>query len=164
MTNGWGIYREIALRWISMNPTDDKSTLVQVMAWCRQATSHYLSQCWPRSLSPYGVTRPQWVNTLSSERCGSNFTDVLFKSILRIGNLITSHVIHLRSGPQNPKSTINISSGGGHQAITWTNVDLDVCHHMAKMTTLCMLSFWRKLIFILWYLSTSRWHTVKSLI
>ena len=22
--------------------TDDKSTLVQVMAWCRQATSHYL--------------------------------------------------------------------------------------------------------------------------
>ena len=37
----------------------DKSTLVQVMAWCRQATSHYLSQCWPRSLSPYGVTRPQ---------------------------------------------------------------------------------------------------------
>ena len=42
--------------------TDDKSTLVQVMAWCRQATSHYLSQCWPRSLSPYGVTSPQWVN------------------------------------------------------------------------------------------------------
>ena len=25
-----------------------------VMAWCRQATSHYLSQCWPRSMSPYG--------------------------------------------------------------------------------------------------------------
>ena len=41
---------------------DDQSTLVQVMAWCRQATSHYLSQCWPRSLLPYGVTRPQWVN------------------------------------------------------------------------------------------------------
>ena len=37
------------------------STLVQVMAWCRQATSHYLSQCWPRYVSPYGVTRPQWV-------------------------------------------------------------------------------------------------------
>ena len=44
-----------------MSVTYDKSTLVQVMAWCRQATSHYLSQCWPRSLSPYGVTRPQWV-------------------------------------------------------------------------------------------------------
>ena len=33
------------------------------MAWCRQATSHYLSQCWPRSLSPYDVTRTQWVNS-----------------------------------------------------------------------------------------------------
>ena len=30
-----------------LNLTDDKSALVQVMAWCRQATSHYLSQCWP---------------------------------------------------------------------------------------------------------------------
>ena len=39
----------------------DKSTLFQVMAWCCQATSHYLSQCWLSSLSPYGVARPQWV-------------------------------------------------------------------------------------------------------
>ena len=52
-----------ALRWMPQNVTDDKSTLVQVMAWCRQATSHYLSQCWPRSMSPYGVIRPQWVNS-----------------------------------------------------------------------------------------------------
>ena len=52
---------EIALIWISLDFTDDQSTLVQVMAWCRQATSHYLSQSWPRSLSTNGVTRPQWV-------------------------------------------------------------------------------------------------------
>ena len=38
--------------------------MVQVMDWCRQARSHHLSQCWPRSISPYGVTRPQWVNIL----------------------------------------------------------------------------------------------------
>ena len=55
---------ETALRSMPQNPSDDKSTLVQVMAWCRQAASHYLSQCCPRSLSPYGVTRPQWVNSL----------------------------------------------------------------------------------------------------
>ena len=60
--DGWGISCEIALIWMSLDFTDDQSTLVQVMAWCRQATSHYLSQCWPRSLSPYGITRPQWVN------------------------------------------------------------------------------------------------------
>ena len=54
--------RKTVVRWMPQNSADDKSTLVQVMAWCHQATSHYLSQCWPRSLSPYGVTRPQWVN------------------------------------------------------------------------------------------------------
>ena len=62
--DGWGISCELALRWMSLDLTDDKSTLVQVMAWCRQATSYYLSQCWPRLLSPYGVTRPQCVKTM----------------------------------------------------------------------------------------------------
>ena len=42
--------------------TDDESKLVQVMAWCHQATSHYLSQCWPSSMLPCGVIRPQWVD------------------------------------------------------------------------------------------------------
>ena len=45
-------------------PSDEyHRTLVQVMAWCRQATSHYMNQCWPRSLPPYGITRPHWVKT-----------------------------------------------------------------------------------------------------
>ena len=61
---GWHIFCEIALIWMSLDFTDDQSTLVQVMAWCRQATSHYLSQCWPRSLMPYSITRPQWVNLI----------------------------------------------------------------------------------------------------
>ena len=39
-----------------------KSTLVKVMAWCHKATSHYLNQCWPRSLMPYGITIPQWID------------------------------------------------------------------------------------------------------
>ena len=51
------------LRWMPQDLTDDKSTLVQVMAWCHQATSHYLNQCWQRSPMPYGITRPQWVKT-----------------------------------------------------------------------------------------------------
>ena len=62
VTDGWGISCEIGITWMSLDFADDQSTLVQIMAWCRQATSHYLSQCWPRSLLPYGVTRPQWVN------------------------------------------------------------------------------------------------------
>ena len=73
--NGWVNNREagdlrchrshynITVMWMSLNFTDDKSTPVLVMAWCHQATSHYLSQCWPRSILPYGVTKPQWVNS-----------------------------------------------------------------------------------------------------
>ena len=48
----WGISCEIALIRMSLDFTDDQSTLDQVMAWCRQAISHYLSQCWPRPQSP----------------------------------------------------------------------------------------------------------------
>ena len=33
---------------------NDKSTLVHVTAWCCQAASHCLSQCWPKYMSPYG--------------------------------------------------------------------------------------------------------------
>ena len=66
VNDSWGISYELALRWMPQGLTDDKS-LVQVMAWCRQATSHYLSQCWSRSMSPNGITRPQWVkpNTIN---------------------------------------------------------------------------------------------------
>ena len=45
-----------ALRWMPQGLTDDKATLVQVISWCRQATSHYLSQCWLSSLLPYKLT------------------------------------------------------------------------------------------------------------
>ena len=59
----WGISNKTALIWMSLDFTVDQSTLVQVVAWCRQATSHYLSQCWPRSLSPCGFTMSQLVLT-----------------------------------------------------------------------------------------------------
>ena len=72
VTDGWGISCKIALRWMPLDLTDDESTLVQVMAWCCQATSHYLSQCWPRFMSPYGVTRSQWVNLTWLTKCHSS--------------------------------------------------------------------------------------------
>ena len=60
------ISSEIASRWMPQNFIDDKSTLVQVMAWCRQATSHYLSQV-GRSILPYhqayGI---RWANEYST--------------------------------------------------------------------------------------------------
>ena len=49
---------EIALRWMPLDLIDEESTLVQVMARCCQAASHYLSQCCPRSVLQFGITRP----------------------------------------------------------------------------------------------------------
>ena len=62
--DGWGIPWKIALTWMSRNITDVKSTLLQVMACCHQATCHYLSQ----SMSPYGATRPQCVKALAPSK------------------------------------------------------------------------------------------------
>ena len=61
MIDGRCISCEIAQIWISLDFTDDQWTLVQVMVWCCQETSHYLNQCWSRSLTPYGITRTQWI-------------------------------------------------------------------------------------------------------
>ena len=41
--DGCGSSCEITLRWLALNLTDDKSTLVQVKAWCQQATSTWVN-------------------------------------------------------------------------------------------------------------------------
>ena len=74
--DGWGTSSEISLIWMSLDFTDDQSTLVQVMARCRQATSHYLSQCWPRFLPPYDITRPQCVRHVIYSICETIFTNI----------------------------------------------------------------------------------------
>ena len=44
---------------------------------CRQATSHYLSQCWPRSMSP------QWVNVLATQGTHFKTQDIWSHGIAR---------------------------------------------------------------------------------
>ena len=63
--SSWGTCCKIALKWMPRNLTNKKWTLVQIMAWCHQATSHYTGQSWPRSLSPCG---PQWVLSWSMNK------------------------------------------------------------------------------------------------
>ena len=62
-----GTHYEIVLRCMPQNFSNEKSILVQVMAWCRQTPSHYLSQCWPISVWSYGITwHNELINTHSS--------------------------------------------------------------------------------------------------
>ena len=71
-------FNEISLRRMPVNTFHDQSTLAQAMAWCQQATSQYLNQCWPRSQIPYGVTRPQWLKIINrcTQTYGSEATSV----------------------------------------------------------------------------------------
>ena len=67
--------------------------------YSRRVTNRYLNQCWSRSMSPYGVVKPQWVNFLASVRCGNNVKICIFKLIIRNtsmgieSNLILSYLI-----------------------------------------------------------------------
>ena len=59
LSNTFRYFRENDLRLMTRELTDDKWTFFHVMAWCRQVTNLCLSQCWPKSISPYDITRAQ---------------------------------------------------------------------------------------------------------
>ena len=123
---------------MSLDFTDDQSTMVQAMAWCRQATSHYLSQCWPRSLLPYGVSRPEWVNSLVPERCGNNFKSNAFRNLIFRIVAWTFSVILLsgechRTSLMRSQHWIRQWLGAiRQQAITWANIDLVLWSHITR--------------------------------
>ena len=105
---------EVLLMKLSLNLVDDRSTLVQVMAWCHQATSHYLSQCWPRFTSSYGVTRLKWVKPIVSTiiilLCSSSLFNIICFS--------TSGVTRL------------IRLGKAVQTQKYINETVDLCHSL----------------------------------
>ena len=102
LIDGWDSCCEIALKRMSLDLTDDKSTLVQIMAWCSQATSHYLNQCWPRCLLLYGVTRPQ----LSPRQDDRHFPDDILRRIFMNENVYISVKISLKYVPKGPVNNI----------------------------------------------------------
>ena len=78
-----------APRWMPQDLTNDKSTLVHVMAWCHQATSYYPSQCWHRSMLPYNITRLQWVNVHHFRMLLSGTASLSPCTSLRAGKLVS---------------------------------------------------------------------------
>ena len=75
-------------------PAEDWSTVVQAMAWCHQAMSHYLNQWWPRLLMPHGVTRPQWVKHNISWRDCCNMLQINANTGGFYQNLWQDDIIH----------------------------------------------------------------------
>ena len=125
MIDGWGISCGIVLRWKPLDRTDAKWTLVQVMAWCHQATNHYLSQCWLSSFSPYGVTMPQWINTLMPRQNGLHFPVNLLEWKLLNFKYNFTEICSLKSNWQYHSIGLDNSSAPiRQQAIIWANDSL----------------------------------------
>ena len=86
----------------------------QVMAWCLQATSHYLSQCWLRSMSLYMASRGHDelrysgtpVNTLRPRQSERHLADDIFKCIFVNENVWIPIKISLKFVPKGPINNI----------------------------------------------------------
>ena len=77
----WLMFRVFPWKFIDMSLffIDEKSALVQVMAWGHQTSTQCL-HLWSTSIVPYGITCPQLVNSSLSGQHGRHFADV-FKCI-----------------------------------------------------------------------------------
>ena len=111
VTGDWGTPSEIALRWLPLGFTNDKSTLVRVMAWCHQATSHYLGQGWEYNCI-IGICSYCVLDRPVFERC-----QTLLHPELRWYFLLADGAHHKK--PHNPT----------HPRPTLTQIYVDIQHH-----------------------------------
>ena len=110
-----------------------------VMVWCHQATSHYLSQCWPRSMASLGHNElSHW--PVDEQNVWLFADDIYFNCIFlneNILNLLIPIDISLGSNWQVSNGSGNSLVPHRHQAITWTNDDLGLKHKV----TWCLQSY-----------------------
>ena len=85
-------FYSISLKFVAWVLTDNKSAFVQVMALCRQASSHYQKQWWFIIITLKYITLPQW----------GRVTHIFVSKLTIIGS-------------------DNGLSSGWHQAIIWIN-------------------------------------------
>ena len=72
---------EMAFRQMSHSLTDDKATLLQVMTWNCQTTSHYPNLCWPSSVTFRDVTRGQRVRNITCDDIGHTPFESIFVEV-----------------------------------------------------------------------------------
>ena len=78
------IFFSIVLMWM-LQESDDKSTLVQAMALCHEASSNYLSWYFPSYLTSYGAIRGHAVH-IWARNCGCLVTWFCYQLIAKPGN------------------------------------------------------------------------------
>ena len=94
------------LQVIVNEPTDDSLTLVQVMAWCCQATNHSPSQYWASSSQAYGIIMPRVKAWAKWPPCYKQLFQILFLEKLKFRFLIQLSLtwMFIRNGQISNKS------------------------------------------------------------
>ena len=77
-------YRQAALRWSPQDLIDDWLTMVQGFACCLMVPIHSLNQCWSNVKMVYSIPRRQWVNSLwdSNAMCQQKFGSTLVQMMV----------------------------------------------------------------------------------
>ena len=76
----------------------------------------------------------QYFNSLAPEKCGCNIRSIIFKSILGIEHLLWNWSAECHRTPlvRSQQWFRQWLGAIWQQAITWTNVDIDLWHHMVS--------------------------------
>ena len=130
--------------------------LVQVMAWCHQATSHYLNQCWWRSMSPYNITWLKWVK--GSTRMCLSFR-LQFIAVYEVsgpastGTVLVFHYVPLQAfcvscGPPIKETKLGSAAG----------LDMLLAHKFYHFQCWMFLGKISKYICISYHFSALGWH------
>ena len=117
---------------LDLTITNDKSTLAQVMAWCPQAISHYMSQCYPTMLTQISAYHgmDHWDTQIWNVcKCLENtfsFTSIAVSIIL--WNQINLYFKVKLTSPRAPRGTSSDPSDSGPDSSPWTCArDVDGC-------------------------------------
>ena len=151
---------ELAVKWLSGTcyrtaPIRNQYWFRPIIVWRRQVTSHYFSQFWSWSFSPYDGTTPEWVSILYWH--GLLFIDINYhykqRPVCITNGLFSCHYLlfiyraiwHINNGELFPAGAVADCSVALHKrhAINvshkWTRTKL--YHIMAKHSKCCEISW-----------------------
>ena len=83
------------------NTFDDKSILVQIVVWCRWATSYYLNQSWPKSVTKSWLPDFEFTKTPhttpSRASYGASVADILEKNRQKRSSVLGNELHNMRT-------------------------------------------------------------------
>ena len=131
---------------------DGASTLVKVMAWCLQATGHYLSQGWPRSIS----TRQQAITWAKVTRI------FIAKGSKPLSEPMLTQIYNAKGSKPSPETRLTqIYITKGSKPLPepmLTSIHVTIWYHLATVSQQVLYGDCYGAYY--WYLGQTWWHSI----